>query len=755
MPAVPRDSSSTPRRLLARLRRLMARATDLATRLDGLVHLVAGEFVAEVCSVYVMRPGEILELAATEGLRPEAVHRTRLRVGEGIVGTAAAEARPLNLPDAQNHPAFAYRPETGEEAYASMLAVPVLRGAEVLGVIAVQNRAPRRYAEDEVEALETVAMLLAEILHGAHPPAEEAVLSLPGAMARHYEGVGLTPGIALGRVVRHGRRAAPRTVLAEDPEAELARLRAAARAMQRAVDALLEGPARRAGHEPREVLEAYRLIAADQGWLGRIEAVVRDGLTAEAAVERVLVELRARMRQVADPYLRERLADIEDLAGRLIDHLGGGAEADPVEGGFILIARRVGPAELFDYHARGLAGLVLEEGSPTAHATIIARALGLPLLAGCRGATEAAVPGELAVLDAEEGRLVLRPEAEIVAGYRAALAAREARRAAEAGLREVEPRTRDGVRLTVMINAGLLMDLPHLAATGADGIGLFRTEIAWLARGGLPDLETEEALYRDVLAAAGDKPVLFRTIDLGGDKLLPGFAHEREENPAMGWRSLRIGLDRPAMLRRQLRAMLGAAAGRRLSVMFPMVTTVEELRAAKALLAAELRAAERRGAAPAEVRAGAMLEVPALVWQLPALLEEAAFLSVGSNDLTQFLFAADRGNPRLAGRYDFLSAPVLDLLEQVGAAAAAAGVPVGLCGEAAARPLEALAVFGVGIPQISVPPASVPAVKAMIRGLDLGAFRTFLAGLRRSARGGASLRADIAAYARDHGIALE
>ncbi len=733
----------------------MARATELPPRLDGLVRLVAAEFVAEVCSVYVMRPGEILELAATEGLRPEAVHRTRLRVSEGIVGTAAAEARPLNLPDAQNHPAFAYRPETGEEPYASMLAVPVLRGAEVLGVIAVQNRAPRRYAEDEVEVLETVAMLLAEMLHGARPATEEAVLTLPGSMARHFEGIGLTPGITMGPVLRHGRRAAPRVVLAESPEAELRRLREATDAMQRAVDALLEGPARAAGQEPREVLEAYRLIAADQGWLGRIEAVVRDGLTAEAAVERVLAELRTRMRQISDPYLRERLADIEDLAGRLIGHLGGAGPDEEMPQGFILIARRVGPAELLDYHARGLAGLVLEEGSPTAHATIIARALAVPLLAGCRGATESAVAGEPAVLDADEGRLVLRPDAEIVAGYTATLAARAARRAAEAGLREVDPRTRDGVRLTVMINAGLLMDLPHLADTGADGIGLFRTEIAWLARGGLPTLETEEALYRDVLAAAGGKPVVFRTIDLGGDKLLPRFAHEQEENPALGWRSLRIGLDRPAMLRRQLRAMLGAAAGGTLSVMFPMVTTVEELRAAKALLAAERRAAERRGAAPVAVRAGAMLEVPALIWQLPALLDEAAFLSIGSNDLTQFLFAADRGNPRVAGRYDFLSAPMLDVLEQVGTAGAAAGVPVGLCGEAAARPLEALAVFGVGIEQVSIPAASVPAVKAMVRSLDLAAFRTFLAGLRRSARGGTSLRPDIAAYARDHGIALD
>lgn len=733
----------------------MGADTALAVRLAGLVRLVAAELAAEVCSIYVLRPGEILELAATEGLRADAVGRTRLRVGEGIVGTAAAEARVLNLPDAQNHPAFAYRPETGEERFAAMLAVPLLRGTELLGAIAVQNRLPRHYSEDEVEAVETVAMLLAEVLHGARR-GEDVGLTLTAALARHFDGVGLTPGLALGPVHRHGRRATARAVLAADPDAELRRLEAAVEAMQRAVDALVEAPGFRAGEEPHEILEAYRMIAADRGWIGRIAEAVRGGLSAEAAVERVLAELRARLRGFADPHLRDRLADIEDLAGRLLDHLAGPDSAAPaLPEGFILIARRVGPAELLDYRSRGLAGLVIEEGSPTSHATIIARALGLPLLAGCRGATEAAQPGETALLDADQGRLVLHPDADLVAAFESARAAREQRRAATAALRSLPPVTRDGVRLSVMINAGLLIDLPQLEATGADGIGLFRTEIEWLARGALPAPEVEEAFYARVVEAAGEKPLLFRTIDLGGDKLIPGFTHEEEENPALGWRSLRIGLDRPALLRRQLRAMLGAAAGRTLAVMFPMVTTVEELRSAKALLAAEEKAARARGAAPTKVLAGAMIEVPALLWQLSALLDEADFLSIGSNDLTQFLFAADRGNPRLAGRYDFLSAPVLDALEEIGRAAAAAGVPVSLCGEAASRPLEALAVFGVGINTVSVPAPAVPAVKAMVRSLDLARFRDALAGLRRSARGGASLRAEIAAYARDRGIVLD
>ena len=737
----------------------MAEAEALPDRLSALVRLVADELVSEVCSIYVMRPGEILELAATEGLRQDAVHRTRLRVGEGIVGTVAAEGRCLNLPDAQNHPAFAYRSETGEEPFASMLAVPLLRAGQVLGVLAVQNRDTRLYSEHEVEALETVAMLLAELVVGLRSgPGDrsETPRALAGTMPRVFEGVGLTPGIALGPAVRHGARPPQASVLATDPAAERDRLEAAVVAMHEGLDALVAGSAGlvAGSAETREVLEAYRLIAADAGWLARIRDAVAAGLTAEAAVEREVAELRARMRRVQDAYLRERLADLEDAAGRLLDHLAGCSRAEGLPPGFILLARRLGPAELLDYHARGLAGLLLEEGSPTAHATIIARALEVPLLAGCRGAVDSAEEGETAVLDAEEGRLILRPESEIVSGYESSLAARAARRAALAESAPLPPVTTDGVRVSVLMNAGLLSDVSHLAASGADGIGLFRTEIAWLARGGLPDAEAEEAFYARVVEGAEGRPVLFRTIDLGGDKLLRGFPHGEEDNPALGWRSLRIGLDRPAMLRRQLRALLRATAGRTLRVMFPMVTTVEEFRAAKAMLRAETAALRRAGRAPEQVLAGAMLEVPALMWQLPALLDEVDFLSIGSNDLTQFLFAADRGNPRLAGRYDFLSAPVLDLLAEVASAGRAASVPVSLCGEAAARPLEALAVLGVGIEAVSMPAGAVPAVKAMVRGLDLGAFTRFLAGLRRSSAGGGSLRTEITAWARDHGVSF-
>jgi phosphotransferase system enzyme I (PtsP) len=739
---------SAPRRLLARLRDLRARA---AAPLAEVAHLVAAELVSEVCSIYAMRPGDILELVATEGLRLEAVGRTRLRVGEGIVGLVAATAHPLNLPDAQLHPAFAYRPETGEEPFASMLAVPVRRAGRTLGVLAVQNRAPRRYDADEVEVLETVAMLLAEMLAaaGASDGAEEGGMA---TVPRRFSGTQLVAGLAIGPVISRGTGHAPRRLLADDPAAEAARLKRAVEAMQQGLDALISDRLPQGGEvgdAPREILEAYRLVAADTGWLKRVHDAIRTGLSAEAAVHRTAGELRDRMRRVTDPYLRERLADLEDMANRLLRSLDENREVEAVPPGAILIARRLGPAELLDWHARGVAGLVIEEGSPAGHAAILARALGLPALGGARGILEASEDGDEAVLDADEGLVVLRPKQEVRQVYLHALQMRSAQQARWEALREQPGVTRDGIRIQLMLNVGLALELTQLETTGAEGIGLFRTEIAMLARGTVVDVPEQASVYARVLEAANGRPVLFRTLDLGGDKLLPGSTPPEEENPAMGWRSLRVALDRPALLRRQLRAMLLAAAGRPLSVMFPMVATVAEFRAAKRLLLIE---AARVRPAPERLTVGTMLEIPALFWQLPELLREADFISLGTNDLMQFLFAADRGTPALANRYDLISPPVLDMLSQLVTAAAGAGVPLSVCGEAAGRPLEAMTLAGLGFTNLSMPASNLLPIKALLADLDLGAFRRVLDSLRRTAGGDASLRDQIAFWARERGL---
>ncbi len=735
-----------PRHLLSRLRDLRAHGE---APLSALVRLVSAELVSEVCSVYVQRPGDILELAATEGLNADAIGRTRLRVGEGIVGLCVATGTVMNLPDAQNHPAFAYRPETGEEPFASLLAVPVRRSGRVLGVLVVQNRMPRHYTEDEVDDLQTVAMLLAEMLpgSGATDGSPEGVV---GTVRRAFSGTVLMGGLAIGQVVllRPARRVV--RLLADDPKAEQLRLDQAVDRMQRGLDDLFADVPHKGRaadvDASRDVLEAYRLVASDAGWLRRVADVVRGGTTAEAAVQRVAAELHDRMRRITDPYLRERLADMEDLANRLLAALTGDSPIPAVPADAILLARRLGPAELLDWHSRGIGGVAIEEASPAGHAAILARALGVPAIGGLRGMLDSAEPGDDAVIDGDEGQFILRPELEVKQAYVRAREARTAKYAGFAALRGRPAVTADGVRLRLMLNIGLSLELPQLDRTGADGIGLFRTEIAMMARGSIADVAEQAALYGRVLDDAGDKPVLFRTLDLGADKLLPGTVNE-EENPAMGWRSLRVGLDRPALLRRQLRALLLAAGGRELSVMFPMVATVGEFRAAKGLLLAE---AKRVRPAPQRLRIGSMIEIPSLLWQLPELLKETDFVSIGSNDLLQFLFAADRGTPALYDRYDFLSPPVLDLLEQLSVASRSANVPVSICGEAASRPLEALVLSALGITALSMPASGILPIKSMFAQLDLAEFKPVLTAIRRG--GGTGVRKSIATWARERGV---
>jgi len=734
------------RRLLARLRGLLGGS---AAPLAEIAELIAAELVCEVCSVYVLRPGEVLELAATHGLKPEAVGRTRLRVGEGLVGLCAATGEVLNLPDAQNHPAFAYRPETGEEPFMALLAVPVRSAGRLLGVLVVQNRAARLYAEDEAEALETVAMLLAAPLARSHA---EALISedLTATLPRHFSGVRLVGGLAIGPVVIQGRRPPPERLLADDPAAERARLAGAMTRLRHGLDQLIaaSGPLAKTG-ATRDVLEAYRLVAEDAGWLRRVEERISAGLSAEAAVQRAAAEVRERMRRIADPYLRERAADIEDLAERLLAALDGGAPLPSLPPDAILLARRLGPANLLEWHTRGIAGVVVEEASAAGHAAIIARALGLPALGGVADLIDAAEAGDIAILDGEDGQLILRPPVEVRQAYQRTAASRRAREEAWAELAHRPAMSADGVHVALMINVGLAQELAALDAVGAEGIGLFRTEIPMLARGRLLDVAEQAALYARVLDAAAGRPVLFRTLDLGGDKLLPDAVAAVEENPAMGWRSLRVGLDRPALLRRQFRALLLAAGPRRLSVMFPMVATVAEFAAAKALLQAE---SARVRPAPERLEIGTMLEVPALLWQLDALLAQVDFISIGSNDLLQFLFAADRGAPALAGRYDILAPPVLDLLEMVVGRAAAAGTALSVCGEAAGQPLIALVLAALGFRSLSMNASSVLPVKAALAAADLAAFRAVLETARRQAGGVASLREPLAGWAREQGL---
>ncbi|MDH5557988.1 MAG: PEP-utilizing enzyme, partial [Alphaproteobacteria bacterium] len=630
------------RLLLRRLRDAMAGGGDAQSRLDQVVTIIARDMVAEVCSIYLLRPGDILELFATEGLLKTAVHRTRLRIGEGLVGNVAAHARSLSLDEAQDHPQFAYRPETGEEIYHSFLGVPILRGGRVRGVLTVQNQSRRNYTEEEIETLETVAMVLAELIAGSELASPNEFTAADGIALKplRLEGARLNGGLAMGKAVIHERRMKINQVVSEDPAAELARFDDAVQRMHRALDEMMEEVgAQRAGEEHMEVLEAYRMFAEDRGWLTRIREGIRSGLTADASVAKALSDTRARMAQITDPYLRERILDIEDLAYRLLQHLHDGedgGERRSLRKGrdTILVARSLGPAELLDYGRGSVQAVVLEEGSATAHVSIVARALGIPVVGQVAGLLDKVEPDDAILVDGDNAVVVVRPGEDVRQTFTEGMAQNAERQAAYVAAREKPSVTLDGVAVSLNLNAGLLLDLPNLRETNAAGIGLYRTEILFMVRGGLPGVDEQTRAYRRVMDQADGRRVVFRTLDAGGDKLLPYMPVTHEENPAMGWRAIRMTLDRPFMLRQQLRALIRAVAGRRLDVMFPMVAEVSEFDAARAILEMELARARDRGEPlPEEIAVGCMLEVPSLLFQLPLLMDRVDFLAVGSNDL--------------------------------------------------------------------------------------------------------------------------
>jgi phosphotransferase system enzyme I (PtsP) len=744
-----------PRRLLARVRDMMAGGGAAEKRLDRIAEIVAADLVAEVCSIYVRRAGDILELFATRGLKPSAVHNTRLRVGEGIIGDIAALARPFALADAQQHPNFAYRPETGEEAFHSMMGVPILRGGRVIGVMAVQNRTLRNYNDEEVESLQTVAMVLAELVAGGELIDPKELLPADGLASTplRVEGLRLNGGIGIGEAVIHRPNFRIERLVAEDSDHEHERLRTAFSEMHGAIDDMMTSETMQDGGEHRDILETYSMIARDPGWLKRIEEAISAGLTAEAAVQRVLDDLRARMQKVSDPYLRERVHDFEDLAYRLLQHLLGepaGVDLSGLKDGGILIAKSLGPAQLLDFDTTKLRGVVLEEGSPTAHVAIIARALNLPIVGRLRGITDRLSEGDPIIVDGDRGQVFLRPGDDVMQTFRdTALSQLEQRQHYDA-LIPLSSDTKDGDHVSLLINAGLMIDVEQMIRMNSDGIGLFRTEIQFMMQPELPSVEEQTVLYENILKAAEGKPVTFRTLDVGSDKTLPYLETDDEENPSMGWRAIRIALDRPMLLRRQMRAMVRAARATKadISIMFPMVTEIAEFEVARGLL---MREVESEGGG-IEVKAGAMLEVPGILYQLDGLLQRVDFLSVGSNDLMQFMFATDRGNPRLSDRYDTLSPAALTMLRGIAEKCNAAGVPVTVCGEMAGQPLDAMALIGLGFRRLSMASPGIGPVKEMARSLDVGKLEAYMMPLLVSPEH--SLRGKLRAFALDSGVAV-
>lgn len=750
---------SGPRVLLRQLRETMAEPLASQDRLNKIVELIAENMRVDVCSFYVLRDDSALELFATRGLKPEAVHMTTLRLGEGLVGQIASEAETLNLSDAPAHPRFAYRPETGEDPYRAFLGVPVLRAGQTLGVLVVQAQDSRIFGEDETEAMLTTATILAEMIATSDfdaliQPGQDIDLRRP----RTFAALGFTDGVALGQVVLHDPRVVVKNFIAEDTDEEMVRLTRALDTMRVSIDHMLSHGDMDGISDHREILESYRMFAHDRGWANRLSEAISNGLTAEAAVERVQNDTRARMMRSTNPYLKDRLHDLDDLANRLLRVLtgdGSGVGVKDLPENAILVARNMGPAELLEYDRTRLRGVVLEEGGATAHVAIVAKSLGLAAMGQAENIVSICENGDDIILDASNGVVHVRPTPEIEQVYVERVRINARRRAHYMALRDKPSVTRDDVAITLLHNSGLVADLPMLEDTGAAGVGLFRTELQFMIASKLPRLSEQVELYREAIRLTGDKPLVFRLLDIGGDKVIPYLRSEIEENPAMGFRSLRLALDRPGLFRIQIRALLLAAGSGPLKILVPMVTDAWEFRQAKEVVAKEVERLRHAGLPiPQRLEIGAMIEVPSLLWELDQVLPEADFVSIGSNDLVMFLTASDRANPRVSKSYDPIAVPRLRALRHIVDTARRYNVPLTMCGELAGKPLEALALMAIGMTRLSMSPPAIGPIKEMILGLELAPIKDAVAASLLEGAAGINTRELLLDLAQQQGLSL-
>ncbi|UWQ13518.1 phosphoenolpyruvate--protein phosphotransferase [Aliiroseovarius sp. M344] len=739
------SQQSDSRKLLVKLRETLASASQGQERLDRITSLIAESLGVEVCSIYLFRDSETLELCATQGLNAAAVHQTRLRVGEGLVGRVARRGRPINTRNAPSETGFRYMPETGEEIYSSFLGVPIQRLGENLGVLVIQSKDERDFSADELYGLEVVAMVLAEMTElGAFVGEGEAMGALHQRPTTFTGGIG-QEGAAEGHVWLHEPRVVVTNPVADDPEVELARLKEGVETLRVSVDELLANSMTK-DKDQMQVLEAYRMFANSKGWMRRMEADIDLGLSAEAAVEKEQSAARARMSQVPDAYLRERLHDLDDLSNRLLRILTGqgkdtGAEMPENP---ILIATNIGPGELLEY-GRGLRGIVLEEGSIASHAAIVARALAIPLIVQAGRISTEALNGDHVLVDGENGIVHLRPEETVVSAFRDKMAMEAAQQERYRSLRDKPAMGLCGTEVKLHMNAGLMADLPSLENSGAEGVGLFRTELQFLTVDRVPRRGDLAATYARVLDAAKGKRVTFRTLDIGSDKVLPYMNPLDEPNPALGWRAIRVGLDKPGVMRMQLQALIRAAAGRDLSVMFPFVAQLDEFRDAREMVLAEIERERTMGhVLPKTTEIGAMLETPSMVFAPQQFYEMADFISIGGNDLKQFFFAADRENERVRRRYDTLNVSFLNLIEEIVTRCDAARTPLSFCGEDAGRPIEAVCFAALGMRHLSMRPASIGPVKHLIRRTNLLDLRDVIDDARLS--GAQSVRPAVLEY---------
>lgn len=729
---------------------------DVTTKFEKIVGLVCSSVQADACACYVGIDGSYLELFAAVGFNKSAINKVSIRYGEGIVGDVAKFKRLITTADAWKYPNFSYKKEIGEDDFKSFLGVPLVRWNKAIGVLVVQRKSVSEFSKDEVSIFETLAMTVAEFIVSDEVLAYRKKLGEARGITLNdkIKGQSLNKGYGLGNAVIHQRGNIINKIFAENKDYELDRLKKAYDQMNADLDEKFENTKLGLGQH-LDILDAYRMFAKDKGWYKKIESNVESGLTAEAAVERSYEDMWNRLSATTDTYLKERLHDLRDVSDRLQSYIRGdyGFTRNIESNNIIVVAKVMGPADLMDYDYKKIRGLVIEEGTPTMHVAIVAKALNIPVIANTTGVYDDIKTGDLIAIDGDEGYVYIKPSSDIQLKIQKKVEKAKALQRQLAELRDYPSTSLDGIDFNMYINVGLSFDVDYLESTNCDGIGLYRTEIPFMTANSMPTVEQQLPFYKDLMIRAKDKKVVFRSLDVGSDKLLPYWSGVSEENPALGWRSIRITLDRRAILRKQLRAFIRSSAGKELNVMFPMISNLEEFKSAKETLLIELDKEEKvNGKLPTKVNVGLMIEVPSVVYQLDEILQVADFISVGTNDLAQFFFACDRGNSRLNDRYDVLSAPFLRLLKDIVSKADCAGVTCSVCGEMASNPIEALALIGLGYRNLSSSGISFGKIKSLIRTARVDEIEDYMNELLKSPL--KTVRPQLVSYAYDHAIEM-
>lgn len=718
----------------------LLKSTPMAEKLGKILKSFVSATKAQSAILYATVDENYLEMM---GEYHAENYKTNIRYNEDYIGKSAATKRPQQ--------------EINKGLNVSMISVPVLRANITIGALVITKSGDDGFDESEAELVETLALSLPDLFStNAFTEYRNQIIREKGIVVRDaLHGVSLNKGYGVGKAVFHRRHRDLVNIFAENIELEKSKLAEGRERMVKYIDTKMAQADSSIGNTA-EIMEAYKMFALDKGWYKKISADIDKGYTAEAAVEHVYEDMWNKLSATNDQYLRERLYDLRDVSDRLRAFIAGEEESFQVQADedIIIIAQTMGPADLMDYSYEHIRGLIIEDCTPTMHVVIVAKALNIPVIAKIHGVLKEIKIGETIAVNGEEAMVYVRPSARLINDYQKKSTGIKKVFAELNKIKDLPTETLDGVKINLAMNYGLDLDYEYIKPTKCSGIGLYRTEITFMSADKMPDVESQERQYKKLFDAMGNKKIIFRSLDVGSDKFLPYWGELKEENPALGWRSIRITLDRRAILKRQIRAMLRAAADKELNVMFPMVSSLQEFLEAKETLMLEYeREKQRKNPTAKKVNVGIMIEVPSVLFQLDELLQQVDFVSVGTNDLYQFVFACDRGNPRLSDRYDVLSAPFLKLMKLIVDKSNQYKVYCSVCGEMAGNPLEAMVLIGLGYRNLSVSGASYAKVKKMIMSMKEEDVEDYVKSLLKSPKN--SIRQQLLAYAYDHAIAID